>query len=103
MQCSKERDSSCKQLSQCQYYQFRLHTRLQEPATLFQAEQLFQQYIVDAFAVVDQVKLEWICMYQVQICADLYNTLADAIVRDEVDASALGRRIVLISSFLGSD
>ena len=42
-------------------------------------------------------------MHQVQIRADLYNRLADAIVRDEVDASALGCRIVLPSSFLGSD
>ena len=103
MQRSKERDGSCKRLSQRQYYQFRLHTRLQEPTTLFQAGRLLQQYVVDAFAVVDQAKLEWIRMHQAQIRADLYNGLADAIVRDEVDASALGRRIVLPSSFLGSD
>ena len=42
-------------------------------------------------------------MHQAQIHADLYNGLADAIVQDEVDASALGWRIVLPSSFLGSD
>ena len=76
---------------------------MQEPATLFQAGRLFQQYVVDAFAVVDQAKLEWIRMHQAQIRADLYNGLADAIVRDEVDTSALGRRIVLPSRFLGSD
>ena len=76
---------------------------MQEPTTLFQAARFFQQYVVDAFAVVDQVKLDWIRMHQSQIRADLYNGLADAIVQDEVDASALGRRIVLPSSFLGSD
>ena len=103
VQHSKERDGSYKRLSQRQYYQFRLHTRSQEPATLFQAGRLFQQYVVDAFAVVDQAKLECIRMHQAQIRADLYNGLADTIVRDEVDASALGRRIVLPSSFLGSD
>ena len=42
-------------------------------------------------------------MHQAQIRADLYNGLADAIVRHEVDASTLGRRIVLTSSFLSSD
>ena len=103
LQHSKERDGSCNRLSQRQYYEFRLHTRLQEPTTLFQAGRLLQQYVVDAFAVVDQAKLEWIQMHQAQIRADLYNGLADAIVRHEVDASALGRRIVLPSSFLGSD
>ena len=80
-----------------------MHIRLQEPTTLFLAGRLFQQYIVDVFAVVDQAKLDWIRMHQAQIRADLYNGLADAIVPDEVNASALGRRIVLPSSFLGSD
>ena len=42
-------------------------------------------------------------MHQAQIHADPYNGLADAIIRDEVDASGLGWRIVLPSSFLGSD
>ena len=42
-------------------------------------------------------------MYQAQMHAELYNGLADAIVQDEVNASALGQRIVLPSSFLGSD
>ena len=58
LQRSKERDGSCKRLSQRQYYQFRLHPRLQEPTTLFQARRLFQQYVVDAFAVVDQARLD---------------------------------------------
>ena len=53
LQRSQERDGSYKRLTQRQYYQFRLHTRLQEPTTLFQAGRLFQQYVVDAFAVVD--------------------------------------------------
>ena len=76
---------------------------MQEPTTLFQPVQLFQQYIVDACSVVDQAKLEWIRRYQEQIRADLCNGLVDAIVRDEVDTSALGSRIVVPSSFLGSD
>ena len=42
-------------------------------------------------------------MHQEQIHADLYNGLADAIVLDKVDASALSHRIVLPSSFLDSD
>ena len=74
-----------------------------EPATLFLASRLFQQYIVDAWAVVDQAKLVWIRMNQASLHADLYNRLADAIVQDEVDISELGRKIVLPSSFLGSD
>jgi len=42
-------------------------------------------------------------MNQSQIRSDLYNGLADAIVQDEVNPAALGRRIELPSSFLGGD
>jgi len=52
---------------------------------------------------VNQAKLEWIRINQASLRADLYNGLADAIVQDKVDISVLGRRIVLPSSFLGSD
>ena len=52
---------------------------------------LFQQYVVDIFAVVDQAKLKLVCIYQGQIQADFYDGLADAIVRDKVNASTLGR------------
>ena len=45
------------ELSQRMFYRFRLHTRGEEPATLFQAQRLFQQFVVDAWAVVDQSKL----------------------------------------------
>jgi len=103
LQHSQARNGSPKRLSQRQYYQFRLHSRPLEPATLFLASRLFQQYIVDAWAFVDQAKLEWIRINQASLRTDLYNGLADAIVQDEVDISALGRRIVLHSSFLGSD
>jgi len=103
LQPSQTRDGLPKRLSQRQYYQFRLHSRLLEPTTVFLASRLFQQYVVDAWAFVDQAKLEWIRMNQASLRSDLYNGLADAIVHDEVDISALGRRIVLHSSFLGSD
>ena len=47
-------------LSQRAYYRFRLHMRSEEAKTLFSAERLFQQYIVDAWAVCDQNKLLWL-------------------------------------------
>ena len=42
-------------------------------------------------------------MNQASLHANLCNRLFDAIVQDEVDISALGSRIVLSNSFLGSD
>ena len=47
-------------LSQRTYYRFCLHVRLNEPTTLFCAQHLFQQFIVDAWAICDQNKLTWL-------------------------------------------
>jgi len=49
-----------KNLSQWTFYSFCLHTRSNEPLTLFHAEKLFQQFVVAAEAVCDQNKLRWI-------------------------------------------
>jgi len=92
-----------KRLSKWQYYQFRLHPLLFEPATLFQGGRFLQQYLLAAFATVDQTKLEWIKLNQFRLRSVLYNGLVDGTIRDEVDVAALGRRIVLPSSFLGGD
>ena len=61
------------------------------------------QYLLDAFATVDQPKLQWIKLNQCQLRSDLYNGLVDDIFRDEVDVAALRRRIVLPRGFLGGD
>ncbi len=59
--------------------------------TLFCACCLFQQYIVDAWAICDQNKLDWICRNQEMLRADLYNGLADAMLCQDVDTAPMGR------------
>ena len=56
-----------KNLSQRTFYRFRLHPRLDEPSTIFQAKRLFQQFVVDTTAVCDQNKLAWIRSHQANI------------------------------------
>ena len=80
-----------------------MHSISTEPSTLFYGQRLFQQFVVDAFAVVDQVKLDWIRCNQSKIRADLYNGLADAIVQDECNAQVLGKRTILQSSYTVGD
>lgn len=47
-------------LDQCVFYRFHLHFRSNQFNKLFRCERLFQQYVDDAWAVVDQNKLTWI-------------------------------------------
>ena len=89
-------------LEQLQYYRYRLMVRNSFSA-LHHAARLFQQYVVDVFAACEETKLEWIREHQKDIRADLYNGLADAMDAEDTDASKLGRRIVLPSSYISGD
>ena len=80
-----------------------MHTWQLEPFTLFYGRRLLQQLVVDRFAVVDQAKLDCIRYNRSNICADLYNGLANALIQDECNPEALGKRTVLPSSFLGGN
>ena len=90
-------------LSQRAFYRFRLHVRTREPSLLFYACRLFQQYIVDAFVACETTALDWLRGHQQNIRADVYNGLADTLIRADVSASQLGRRFILPASFTGGD
>src|SRR6202158_3044945 len=90
-------------VSQRCYYTFRLHPRPMEPSDLFRGGRLFQQYVVDAWASIEQSELNWVKKNQKTIRADLYHGLRDAMRDAEgVDMSNMGRRIVLPASHPGS-
>ena len=88
-------------LPQRAYYRFRLHSRANEFPTLFLSKRLFQQYVVDVWAVCDQNKLEWIRDNQSNLRADVYNGLTDALAHDNSDLSTVGTKFILPSSYTG--
>lgn len=88
-------------LHQRAFYRFRLHERASEFPTIFLAKRLFQQFLVDAWAVCEQNKLSWIKSHQHEIRADLYNGFQDALIQGDLDFSSVGKRCVLPSSFVG--
>ena len=85
------------------FYRFRLHTRTREDSLLFWAGRLFQQYVVDAFVACETTALDWLRKNQDKIRADVYNGLADTLIREDVSPGNLGRRFILPSSFTGGD
>jgi Helitron helicase-like domain at N-terminus len=95
------------QLTMSHYHAYRLFPRLTEFNTLFRGQRLFQQYLVDAAATIDQNHLTWIRNNQKKIRADLYQALEDAMAAagDATDRpdGPMGRRIVLPSSHSGSE
>ena len=94
-----------KYVTQTLYYAFRLHTRPPEidPSNIFRGGRLFQQYVCDAWASVEQSKLTWVFNNQKKIRSELYGGLQDRLAQDpNLDLHDTGRSVVLPSSHSGS-
>ena len=63
VQPSKKR----KYISQTEYFCYRLHPRIEESPHLFMASKLFQEYIVDAWALCEQACLLYIQTHQKEL------------------------------------
>ena len=96
-------DCERKRLDQRVFYCYHLHFCPHQFNKIFRCAQLFQQYVDDAWAVVDQNKLDWIRQHQHKLQADVYNGLEDSLTCDDVDAGLIGHRVVLPSSYTGGD
>ena len=92
-----------KELEPRAFYRYRLHSRADESTTLFRTLRLFQQFVVDAWAICDQNKLDWVRSHQANIRAELYNGLSDLLEAGDADFAQVGRRVVLPSSYVGGD
>jgi hypothetical protein len=88
------------------YYAYRLHSRPGVQPLLHWGGNLFQQFVVDAWASIEQNNLNWIKFHQKELRADVYSGLRDAVLGDidnNINLAEHGRRIILPSSFLGSE
>lgn len=86
-----------------QYTAYRLHSRPNEFSTILRGCRLFQTYLVDMFACIDQERLRFIRSQQPKLRTTLLNGIEDALSLndDRVDLNQLGQRIILPSSYLG--
>ena len=90
--------SSQKCVSAMEYYCYRLMQR-DNFDIIHRCGRLFQQYIVDACAKIQQSRLNYIRFNQNNLRSDIYSGVADAVLANDGDRA--GRRIVLPASFTG--
>ncbi|XP_019198428.1 PREDICTED: uncharacterized protein LOC109192311 [Ipomoea nil] len=88
-------------ISPREYFAFRMHDRISEVSTLLYAKRLFQQYLVDAYTMVESGRLIFIRTHQKTLRCEAYKGLSDALTRGEIQPSTQGKRIILPSSFTG--
>lgn len=90
-------------LSERMWYRYHLFHRTGIFSVIHRGGKLFQQYLVDSYAVIDQAVLEYLRHHQSTILADLYNGVQDALLQEDNNVEAVGRRIILPSSYTGGD
>ncbi len=92
-----------KKITQHMYYAYCLQDcpTIEPNAPLYRGERLYHQYIVDAWASIEQSNLNWVRHNQKTIHADLYKGVVDAVTNADGLPDS-GQRIVLPSSHTGS-
>ncbi|XP_020080111.1 uncharacterized protein LOC109703807 [Ananas comosus] len=98
-QTSRRKTNSRQCVTMREFYAYRIQNRLREGKTLVRGGRLFQQYIVDAFACIEEERLQYIRRNQANLRTEIYKGIRDAVVEGDVDGNAIGKRIILPSSF----
>ncbi len=93
------RHSNGKKVSPLEFYCYQLMVRANQFNPLHHGGKLFQQYVVDQYAKIDQCRLNFFKFNQKKIRGDLYSGLKDAIEND--DFKNAGKEIILPSTYYG--
>ncbi|XP_026398220.1 uncharacterized protein LOC113293999 [Papaver somniferum] len=89
-----------KNITMREYYAFIIQQRAGDGQTLLRGGRLFQQYVVNAYATIEQSRLQWVKSHQKEIRCDLYNCIKEA-VRAKYTKPASTGRVILPSTFTG--
>jgi hypothetical protein len=84
-----------------EFIAFRLQERLIEKSNLFDSRRLFQQFVVDLYSMIESQRLSFIRNNQTKIRGDFLAGLEEAVDRGDIDASTVGTRVVVPTSFVG--
>lgn len=88
-------------VSMREFFAYRIQERIGDSPILLKSKRLFQQFLVDAYTMVEAERLRYIRFNQAKLRVDQYKGLHECLVRGETNAAATGQRIILPSSFTG--
>ncbi|XP_057422827.1 uncharacterized protein LOC130716812 [Lotus japonicus] len=88
-------------MSMREWVSFRLQERQFECRRITLSRRLLQQFVVDCYSMIESNRLHYIRYNQDTIRRDFLSGIEDAITRGDTDASTVGSRIFLPSSFTG--
>ncbi|MCH79378.1 ATP-dependent DNA helicase PIF1, partial [Trifolium medium] len=82
-----------------EFIAFRLQERTVEFGNILSSKRLFQQFVVDCYTMLEAQRLSFIRENQPNIRQDILSGLQEAVDRGDVDASLVGKRIIIPDSF----
>ncbi|XP_039130858.1 uncharacterized protein LOC120267239 [Dioscorea cayenensis subsp. rotundata] len=87
-------------LTMREYYAYLLQQRNIENNTLLRGGRLFQQFIVDCYAIIEDTRLRYIREHQTSLRTEMYKTVRDATSQEDLQCNSIGKRIILPASFI---
>ncbi|XP_015934884.1 uncharacterized protein LOC107460965 [Arachis duranensis] len=84
-----------------QFFAFRLQKMTGESSLILRSKRLFQQFLVDAYTMVESERLKFFRCKQPQLRVDKYKCLHESVINGDVDTARLGKKIILPSTFTG--
>ncbi|CAG8550379.1 20911_t:CDS:2 [Cetraspora pellucida] len=98
-------EACSKTITQRQYFAYLLQWHPLISHALHYTGRFFQQFIVDAYVTIEQSRLNWVSQNQIQIRAELYQGLQDAVANTDgnMQCSMISQHIVLPASFTADE
>ncbi|XP_042952259.1 uncharacterized protein LOC122289344 [Carya illinoinensis] len=84
-----------------EYYCYKLQIREDVNSILLLSGRLFQKFVVDMYIKIETSILDYFRSNQQHIRSELYQGIVDSISVGETNASRIGKRLILPSSFIG--
>ncbi|KAK9059237.1 hypothetical protein SSX86_021856 [Deinandra increscens subsp. villosa] len=84
-----------------EFFSFRIQDRLNEFSLILNSRRLYQQFLVDAYTMVESERLNFIRGKQSSLRSETLEAIKNAKNQGQKDMSSTGQRVVLPSSFTG--
>ncbi|OMP11284.1 DNA helicase PIF1, ATP-dependent [Corchorus olitorius] len=87
-------------LTMREYYAYLIQQRSPDKSTLLRGGRLFQQFIVDAYAIIEEARLRYIREHQKTLRTEMFREVRDVVAVEDLQGSRIGARIILPPSFI---
>nr|XP_043616301.1 uncharacterized protein LOC122588246 [Erigeron canadensis] len=98
---SQTKTKKKKTVTMREYFAYTIQERMNGYSLLLYSRKLFQQYMVDAYTMMEIERLSYVCHNQSNLRTTSYKKVEEAVQSGITDGSTIGKRVIIPSSFTG--